>query len=259
MLSVVALLGAAVVPTAHAAAQTEPPRDAISWQSAGDSYSSGTGIDDAAGACWHSPGAYGPRAASMVKDSGWRISSETFTACHGHFVEDFFNRRAGSGAPSLWEWSRQQGGPGRVDVLTMSFGGNDIGFEDLMADCVQLPTTYKKAVGGITGLLSGGLVGAAATTSALSCSWSKDDVTARIDALLDPPRRNCAGTRVGRTDLYGCDLDIGSRRGSIIDFYYDIVQNQLTEHGHLYIIGLPPTVRAHQRMGRPHLCGNIQR
>ena len=71
------------------------------------------------------------------------------------------------------------------------------------------------------------------------CDWSEDELKGRIDALLDPPRRNCSGTRVGRTDHYNCDLDIGSRRGSIIDFYIDVVRNRLTERGHLYVIGYP--------------------
>ena len=99
----------------------------ISWQSTGDSYASGTGIDDAQGDCYHSQSAFGPAAARIVKATGWRIGSETFTACHDHYAEDLFNARTGSGG-SLWDWSRQQRGPERVDVLTLSFGGNDIGF-----------------------------------------------------------------------------------------------------------------------------------
>ena len=220
LLIVAALLASVVTPAVRASAQTTGAVDAITWQSAGDSFSSGTGIPGAAGPCQHSTDAYGPVAARIVRDSGWQINSETFTACHGHLVEDFFNGR-GSGGGSLWDWGREQGGPERVDVLTMSFGGNDIGFAHVMRDCAQVPDSWLDVTLGATG-----------------CDVSEDELKARIDALLDPPR-DCTGTRVEQTDSYDCDLDIGSRRGSIIDFYYDIAQDRLTERGHLYVIGYP--------------------
>ena len=221
LLIVAALLASVVTPAVRASAQTTGAVDAITWQSAGDSFSSGTGTPGAAGPCQHSTDAYGPVAARIVRDSGWQISSETFTACHGHLVEDFFNRRQGPRNGSLWDWGREQGGPERVDVLTMSFGGNDIGFAHVMRDCAQVPDSWLDVTLGATG-----------------CDVSEDELKARIDALLDPPR-DCTGTRVEQTDSYDCDLDIGSRRGSIIDFYYDIAQDRLTERGHLYVIGYP--------------------
>ena len=231
LLIVGALLASVVTPAVRASAQTTGAVDAITWQSAGDSFSSGTGTPGAAGDCRHSTGAYGPVAARIVRDSGWKISSETFTACHGHLVEDFFNGRQGPRNGSLWDWGREQGGPERVDVLTMSFGGNDIGFADVMRDCTLAPDSWREATPGLLNPL--------AAVGWSGCDVSKDELKARIDALLDPPRRDCTGTRVEQTDSYDCDLDIGSRRGSIIDFYYDIAQDRLTERGHLYVIGYP--------------------
>ena len=231
--AVIALLVAVVASTVHVSAQTTGDQGAISWQSAGDSYSSGTGIPNTTGACWHSSDAYGPAAARIVRARGWRIDSETFTACHGHLVEDFFNERQGSGDGSLWDWGRRQGGPERVDVLTMSFGGNDIGFGDVMRDCVVGPDNV------VEGLIAALPLGLTFLSWLSGCDVPEDELKSRIDALLDPPRRNCTGTRVERTDSYDCDLDIGSRRGSIIDLYYDIVQDRLTENGHLYVIGYP--------------------
>ena len=227
-----ALLASVVTLTVRASAQTTGVVDAITWQSAGDSFSSGTGTPGAAGDCRHSADAYGPVAARIVRDSGWQISSETFTACHGHLVEDFFNGRQGSGSGSLWDWGREQGGPERVDVLTMSFGGNDIGFADVMRDCTLAPDKWVEATPGLV------MLNPLAAVGWSGCDVSEDELKARIDALLDPPR-DCTGTRVEQTDSYDCDLDIGSRRGSIIDFYYDIAQDRLTERGHLYVIGYP--------------------
>ena len=206
--------------SAQTVAQTSQPGDVISWQSAGDSHASGTGIGDAQGACFQSHNAYGPAAARIVNGAGWRIGSETLTACQGRHTEDLFNPRAGSGG-SLWDWGRQQGGPERVDVLTLSFGADDVGFGQFVRGCIR-------RAGGFFDFLN--FVG---------CEWREEELKGRIDALLDPPRRNCAGTRVERGDLYDCDLDLGSRRGSIIDLFYDIVQQRLTEQGHLYVVGYP--------------------
>ena len=205
------------------------PDDVISWQSTGDSYASGTGIDDARGGCFQSRNAYGPAAARIVSGAGWRIDSETLTACQGHLAEDLFNPRAGSGG-SLWDWSRQQGGPERVDVLTLSFGADDIGFGQFVRSCIRPSGSFLAA------FLAG--------FGFADCELPEQELIGRIDALLDPPRRDCAGTRVGRSYLYDCDLDLGSRRGSIIDLFYDIVQQRLTDQGHLYVVGYPQPVRA---------------
>ena len=223
MLVVVLLAATAAVAgysSAQTVAQTSQPGDVISWQSAGDSHASGTGIGDAQGACFQSHDAYGPAAARIVNGAGWRIGSETLTACQGHLMEDLFNPRSGSGG-SLWDWGRQQGGPERVDVLTLSFGADDVGFGQFVRGCIRRAGSFLDFLG---------FVGR---------ECREEELKGRIDALLDPPRRNCAGTRVERGDLYDCDLDLGSRRGSIIDLFYDIVQQRLTEKGHLYVVGYP--------------------
>lgn len=208
---------------------SSPPEGPITWQSAGDSYSSGEGVYGNQGACAQSDQAYGPVASRlMTADDGWQLGSMTFTACTGHLVEDYFNERADSGLKnSLWDWGRNQGGPPRVDVITMSFGGNDIGFESIIKDCLLgVPDHWSTdVVTGVVGSLSG-------------CDDSIDDLEGRVDHLLDPTRQ-CAGSRHLGTDGYECDLDLGSRRGSIIDFYYDIVTQRLTDRGQLYIVGYP--------------------
>lgn len=222
---------AAVASDLHAVRET--PAGTVSWQSAGDSYSSGEGVFRNEGACAQSDLAYGPQTAQRLHQRGWRMSSTTFTACTGHLVEDVFNERPDSGKDgvtkkSLWDWGREQGGPSRVDVLTMSFGGNDIGFADLIRDCVVVKPDHWNdyLIGGVAGSFTG-------------CDTSEAEINARIDALLDPPRRNCSGSRRLGEAGYDCDLDLGARRGSLIDFYYDLVTQRLTDRGQLYVVGYP--------------------
>lgn len=203
------------------AAQDDGPQQ-ISWQSAGDSYSSGEGVYGNKGDCAQSQNAYGPKAAkAMAEQQSWGIDNETFTACTGHLIEDFFHPRD-EGGNSLWQWGREQGGPERVDVLTMSFGGNDVGFADVLKDCVVLPDSWFDALTGTSG-----------------CDTSETDLEKRIDALADPPKRDGCSTRRRLDGDFMCVLALEKRSGSIVDFYYDLVTNQLTDRGRLYVVGYP--------------------
>lgn len=195
----------------------------VTWLSAGDSYSSGVGTDPhAEGPCRRSPQAAGPAAAEMLRQQGWTIS-HTHTACEGGLVEDMFSRRSQtSGRMSKWEEHVYgQGGPRRVDVVTLSLGGNDIGFEEVVLACV--PFTR------ITELF-------------LGCP-SEAALQARIDSLVDPARTCPGATRRGSSPAYGCALRIdGRQHGSISDFYRAIVAGRLTERGRLYVIGYPSLI-----------------
>ena len=195
----------------------------VTWLSAGDSYSSGVGTDPhAEGPCRRSPQAAGPAAAEMLRLQGWTIA-HTHTACEGGLVEDMFNRRSqASGRMSMWEEHVEAlGGPRRVDVVTLSLGGNDVGFEEVVLACVPFTRVTELFVG---------------------CP-SEAALQARIDSLVDPSR-TCPGTsrRASRPD-YGCALRIdGQQYGSISDFYREIVTERLTERGRLYVIGYPSLI-----------------
>ena len=196
--------------TAHLAAHP------IVWQSTGDSFSSGLGLDpyykttgsNQDGYCKRSNRAYGPLAAEILRQRGWQISpdTESMTACLGHRAEQYFNDYSrGSSGPRRGLWMQgqmDQGAPERSDVLVMSFGGNDIGFTDLLAD---------------TGYIN------------------------RLNSLLDP-EQSCSGLRYKKDEpeRYSCDLMIdGDLRGGIDDFYVRVVERALTDTGHLYVVGYP--------------------
>ena len=227
---------------AGTAGAVAPPGE-VSWVSAGDSYSSGEGVAGNRGACAQSDQAYGPVAADLEREAGWNIAAEAFTACTGHLAEDLFNRRPGLSNDALWDWGLQQGALDKVDLLTFSFGGNDVGFADLLIDCLPLPDSFAQAVGALL---------TSDTLDLTGCDTPEDEVEARIDALLDPPRRNCEGgrhpDRRAGGDVYRCDLLIDDRgntdpnddlRGSLVDFYLYLAREHLTETGHIVVVGYP--------------------
>jgi len=207
----------------------------LSWHNAGDSYSSGEGVSGNVGACAQSGDAYGPKAAALVRAKGWTVDPLVFTACTGHLVEDFLNARPASDKKSLLDWAKEQGlGDGRADVVTLSFGGNDIGFAQTIVDCLRSP---------LEGWVVGGLGG--------GCDESEADLDARVDALLSPTKKCTGGrldTRRDASFAWGCDLLLDGRataqsgddvRGSIVDFYKLVVDRHLTDRGRLYVVGYP--------------------
>ena len=220
------LLAGTAAPATGQAAEEFP--SGVTWQSAGDSYASGEGVFGNRGDCAQHDEAFGPAAARQLSTRGWEIVGTTFTACTGARVEDFFHRRSGDKA-SLWGWSLQQGGPDRVDVLTFSFGGNDVGFADVLTDCLV----------GVRDSWGDFLLGDYFGVS--GCDISEEEMFARIDALLDPPELGCDTFRRDGGS-YQCDLALEDRRGSLIDFYWDLVTSQLTNRGRLYVVDYPQVV-----------------
>ncbi len=141
----VALLLAAspFVPTTKLAAEASPsalptrqsmalsaatPRRPISWLAAGDSFSSGFGNAGETGECYRSPGAWGSVAHDqLAKDLP--TAKFDFRACAGAVTSDLF--AATPDTKTQWRV-----GNGRYDLVTFSFGGNDVGFADELTQCI---------------------------------------------------------------------------------------------------------------------------
>ena len=236
------------VATPVAAHRSRLAPTAVTWVSGGDSYSSGEGVSGNVGACAQSNVAYGPKAANaLATQQSWKFASNVFTACTGHLVEDEFNTRPDAGPKaSLWQWGLDQNSPDRVDVISMSFGGNDIGFADVIADCLNvIPDAWSDLLNPPTAVIK----------SITGCDTSEADIRERIDALIAPtaPESSCRGGRVKSRRVgdvnYLCSLLIDDQgtptdygddeRGSIADFYAKIVNEHLTDHGALYIVNYP--------------------
>jgi hypothetical protein len=113
------------------------PTDAISWLAAGDSYASGQGLTRTTKPCAQGTGAKGLGstwaivAAQVLRSSkfGIKSGSPDLVACTGAVTDDFFNRQATNKPP---QWTKKSG---RYDLVTFSFGGDDIDFEDVVKQC----------------------------------------------------------------------------------------------------------------------------
>ena len=134
----VRVLVAATLTTALAggvsASQTAPPR--IWWLAAGDSYSSGQGVAPSHADCGRAPlNAWAPLAKSaLLKDKVLEVpdTSFWFVAC---------SAATAGGAADGNTWAAQRAvvkGVGPYDLVTMTFGGNDIGFSKKIGDCIGL-------------------------------------------------------------------------------------------------------------------------
>ena len=110
----------------------------IVWVSSGDSYSSGT---EGEGDCRRTDTSYGPTARGILQDRGWHIPWHRFEACSGAVAGAYGEDEGYWDSEDRTEYSEiDDDRPGSVyhddvDVLTMSFGGNDIGFSHIVSRC----------------------------------------------------------------------------------------------------------------------------
>ena len=189
-----------------ASAQTTSQADEINWLAAGDSYSSGTGaegvrdgLDQNAVECWQTEYAYAPRASETLSDTGFlNLRSFDFVACHGAKIKDDDGDN---------DWMRQidkrrQDKDAKYNIVTMSFGGNDIEFADVIKDCLTVwPDSWIPLVSP-----------AFAVVRAFDgCDVDESELEKRIDSLKE----------------------VAS------GLFEEIATNHLTDHGRLYVVGYP--------------------
>ncbi|MFI5916879.1 hypothetical protein [Dactylosporangium sp. NPDC051541] len=175
-----ALLAAATIPVAAPAQAAPASMGNVSWLAAGDSYSSGEGIAGTGGGtdtCAQSTLAYGPKSADILRGQrGWTVTPLAFTACTGATLHEYYGGGGGSnnGHGPQWEQAlRKQPSGKRFDVITMSFGGNDIDFASTLQGCLDAPVLADTW----TDIVLKEPVGDA------PCDVTYDTVRKRIDAL----------------------------------------------------------------------------
>ena len=136
----------------------------ITWLAAGDSYASGAGLPRTTG-CGQGTGRNGLSstwsvvAAAQLKTEGYSFAggSPVLVACTGAISDQFFNT---DGQPTSRQWSPWMG---RFDLVTFSFGGDDLGFATIISDCVELGCPSDSSVRqkihllGTTGVYKGSL------------------------------------------------------------------------------------------------------
>lgn len=124
-----------VAPVAAASGTISHP---ITWLAAGDSYASGQGLLDPSGPCERGTGKDGSgltwalSGASTLKGSGVSVAtgSPDLVACTGAISDQFFNADGSANAP---QWNPKKMKP--FDLVTFSFGGDDIGFKRTIEIC----------------------------------------------------------------------------------------------------------------------------
>jgi lysophospholipase L1-like esterase len=115
--------------TPPAPTTTAAPRQYVSL---GDSYSAGQGLPGQIQPCGRAPGAY----PALVAQRAGLIAS--FHACNGATTADVLDEEQAPGTGRQIDAVTAE-----ADIVTISIGGNDIGFSPVMTDCVlaSLPCT----------------------------------------------------------------------------------------------------------------------
>ena len=148
MTAVVGALAGVTVTAAPTVAAPQPsapvfsaPDRPISWLAAGDSYSSGQGLVYEVGACAQAreqgqgePGAWGVEAADLLKGGGklsLEANSPDLVACTSATTANFLNSQLGN--PPQW----QKGDP-RYDLVSFTFGGDNVHFANVVEECLGL-------------------------------------------------------------------------------------------------------------------------
>ncbi|WP_419999336.1 SGNH/GDSL hydrolase family protein [Streptomyces boninensis] len=131
------LLGSAAQPLAAAPqAPDVPPPKPVPMLVLGDSYSSGEGMYTIKGPCAQSTSAYGPYAARLPEMDEYVEDAVDFHACTGalsRFVDDKDEPDPVDLPEQITAASRSGK---RYGLIAMTIGGNDIGFADVIEQCV---------------------------------------------------------------------------------------------------------------------------
>ncbi|MCO5318556.1 MAG: SGNH/GDSL hydrolase family protein [Microthrixaceae bacterium] len=107
--------------------------DSLTYAAIGDSYSSGEGTRDSGDECGRSPAAYPELLAEQLRSEGrLEAASESTEQSGPAFV---FVACSGAEIPDV-ESQLDALGDQRFDLVTLTVGGNDVGFLDTLIDCV---------------------------------------------------------------------------------------------------------------------------
>ena len=205
-------------PSASAATSTR----AITWLAAGDSYASGQGLPHPSGVCARGTGNDGSgatwaiSAAAALRKDGISIvgTDPDLVACTGAITANLLtNNSKKLGPKHAAQWTPKMG---RFDLVTFSFGGDDVGFADIMAHCEEFGCPSDASVRAkITALANNGFTIKGVKTQPYHDFLDDVAKTAVVKggnivvmgypeivedvALWSPGRTTCAGMSAGKT------------------------------------------------------------
>ncbi|MEL7158345.1 MAG: SGNH/GDSL hydrolase family protein [Actinomycetota bacterium] len=149
-----------------------PPMAPLRWLAAGDSFSSGEGLADADGGCSRSSSAYPDLARAALAETsaergeGMTVERFTVMACTGAQTTDWPGQLDAWDAPA-------------PNLISATFGGNDVGFVGLMADCIGLDDSMAL----LEDASELDLATAARLLLGRGCDRSEEAINGEIDAL----------------------------------------------------------------------------
>jgi len=128
----------AAVPARASSSPSAPP--AITWLAAGDSYASGQGLTHTTEPCADGTGKNGLSttwaiaAANTLSSPGMHFAknSPDLVACTGDISDQFFHADGAKHGAPQWTPSMK-----RYDLVTFSFGGDDINFTNIVSHCEE--------------------------------------------------------------------------------------------------------------------------
>jgi len=232
---------AVAAPSRPSVVAAAAPSHPIRWLAVGDSYSAGEGLPDVSEqTCQradrqggHASAAWAQVAFERLSASGGGVGVDVandaanrrgfdFEACTGAVTEDLFNNAGGK-----QEWSLQ--GNGQFDLVSFSFGGNNVGFDTTVYQCLGLSVQGAEAA--VTGATLSTLAGGNPVAGAVS-SWlahagcpPESDLRAAIDRL--------AGS--------GNDVK-GRQLPNYVDFLRRISNTVVNPGGNIVVTGYPNLV-----------------
>ncbi len=230
----------AISTTAHAdspALREQADSPGIVWWALGDSYSAGEGLQyndfganppdsNCERATGNSTNGKPSRANSVV--------AKDLLGDDQSVVVDEFRLVACTGAvTNQWRGQWAETGQRRADLVTMSFGGNNVGFADVVLGCagVSVEGGISLAIGGVVWALNPGL----------GCTASEQELRRRVDMLVgNGPDPNSAF----------------NNSQTLPDMYAEIAANAVTPGGHVVVLGYPNLVEEPQRWTWRLAAGN---
>jgi hypothetical protein len=224
---VASVLAATMTPTYRDRGTAGAESTALSWWALGDSYSSGEGIPGT-----EAPGQGEPqcsRASGVGTDAkAWavvardrlsqqRFSQWAFVPCTGAISSD---------VPGQVREARTTSGTEYADLITLSMGGNDVFFADIIAACIDLAASWSSLVPG--------------------CDVDESTLRGRVDMLV--------GTRDQVDNHY---------RGLTLPVLYDRLASTMRPGGVVVVMGYPqlveePTRWESWRRNLASVCSGVQ-
>lgn len=214
------IAAAAALSLLSATPATAQQQQERTWLALGDSYSSGEGILTTPAAysptlgrdCRRATGEGTPAVAWAVEaqrqvGADLRLRKPDFVACTGAITDE---------APwQIQEARSREGGPDRWDLVTFSFGGNNIKFSDVITKCIGSPTkSWKNAYNG--------------------CLENEDQLRRRVDMLVGKQRIE--------EDEYAGEITVPTM--------LDLVAGNVAPGGDVVVLGYPNLIEEYDRWSR---------